>query len=154
MAFAGLVSLPDKQFEYLVENMPNYIKAQELPSEWIARDQIRKVVATTLRREKIQLLLQGYHGLEIQLSQDSTSNANKEKTSARKRKRLEGKHTPSTNQGPGTGEMQTGGPETDQLQTVQTGRKIDYRCSEALISLMPLLGDPLFDAVAASNQWI
>lgn len=63
MAFAGLVSLPDKQFEYLVENMPNYIKAQELPSEWIARDQIRKVVATTLRREKIQLLLQGKFSL-------------------------------------------------------------------------------------------
>jgi hypothetical protein len=68
--------------------------------------------------------------------------------------------------------MQTGGPQTEQLPTVQTGRSkeeeafiirraiaiistidIDYRCSEAPISLMPLLGDPLFDAVAASNQW-
>ncbi|KFY02821.1 hypothetical protein V490_00389 [Pseudogymnoascus sp. VKM F-3557] len=34
-----------------------------------------------------------------------------------------------------------------------TGRQIDYRCSEAPISLMPLLGDPLFNAVADSNQW-
>ncbi|KAH8595129.1 hypothetical protein B0O99DRAFT_672318 [Bisporella sp. PMI_857] len=141
MAFAGLVSLPDKHFEYLVENVPNYIEAQELPDEWIARDQIRKVVAATPRRESTQLFLQSYHRLEIQLSQESTSNARKEKTSTRKRKRFEeGEHTPSTNQGLDTGEM-------------QTGRKIDYRCSEAPIRLMPLLGDPLFDAVADSNQW-
>lgn len=59
MAFAGLVSLPDKQFEYLVENVPNYIKVQELPGEWIARDQIRKVVASTPRRERTQSFLQG-----------------------------------------------------------------------------------------------
>jgi len=71
------------------------------------------------------------------------------------------------------GRPQTGEPETEQLTTVQTGRskkneafiihraltiisttEIDYRCSEAPISLMPLLGNPLFDAVAASNQWI
>lgn len=68
--------------------------------------------------------------------------------------------------------MQKEGQENDQLQTVRTGRskqeeavvihralviisttEIDYRCSEAPISLMPLLGDPLFNAVAASNQW-
>jgi hypothetical protein len=72
-----------------------------------------------------------------------------------------------------TGSKQRGGPETEQLPTVQTGRskqkeafiiyralmiisttEIDYRCSEAPISLMPLLGNSLFDAVAASNQWI
>lgn len=59
MAFAGLVSLHDKQFEYLVENVPNYIGVQELPRDWIARDQIRKVVASTPRRENTQHFLQG-----------------------------------------------------------------------------------------------
>jgi hypothetical protein len=59
MAFAGLISLPDKQFEYLVENVPNYIEVQELPCAWIARDQIRKVVASTPRRESTQPFLQG-----------------------------------------------------------------------------------------------
>lgn len=69
-----------------------------------------------------------------------------------------------------TGSMQTGGPETEQLPTMQTGRRkyqsryiqgnakistaeIDYKCSEAPIILVPLLGDPLFNAVSASNQW-
>ncbi|KAH8758811.1 hypothetical protein BGZ57DRAFT_619464 [Hyaloscypha finlandica] len=59
MAFPGLASLADEQFEYLVENLPNYIEAQELPCDWIARDQVRKVVAGTPRRESTQPFLQG-----------------------------------------------------------------------------------------------
>ncbi|OAF62633.1 hypothetical protein VC83_01204 [Pseudogymnoascus destructans] len=43
MAFNGLFSLPDKQYESLVENVQEYIQVQELPSEWIARDQIKRV---------------------------------------------------------------------------------------------------------------
>lgn len=58
MAFAGLASLADEQFEYLVENVPNYIEVQELPRDWIARDQIRKVIAGTPRRESTQPFLQ------------------------------------------------------------------------------------------------
>lgn len=154
MAFAGLISLPDKHFECLVENVPDYVEVQKLPRAWIARDQIKRVVASTPRRENTQSFLQNYHSLEMQLSQDFPSDAKKEKLSERKRKRVEvGEHTPTTNQGTETGEMQKEGQENDQLQTVRTGRKIDYRCSEAPISLMPLLGNPLFNAVAASNQW-
>jgi hypothetical protein len=54
MAFNGLISLPDKQYECLVEN----VKVQELPCEWVARDQIRRVVASTPRRESTQSFLQ------------------------------------------------------------------------------------------------
>jgi len=105
MAFNGLISLPDKQYECLVENVQKYIEVQELPCDWIARDQIRRVVAGTPRREGTQPFLQGkicftpfkkkhslngldYHNLEIQLSQDISSNV--KKGSARKRRRLEG----------------------------------------------------------------
>ncbi|PVH70483.1 hypothetical protein DL98DRAFT_540816 [Cadophora sp. DSE1049] len=96
MAFNGLISLPDKQYECLVENVQKYIEVQELPCDWIARDQIRRVVAGTPRREGTQSFLQGYHGLEIQLNQDASSDV--KKGSARKRKRLEGEHSPSPNQ--------------------------------------------------------
>jgi hypothetical protein len=58
MAFNGLISLPDKQYECLVENVQDYVEVQELPCEWIARDQIRRVVANTPRRESTQSFLQ------------------------------------------------------------------------------------------------
>jgi hypothetical protein len=58
MAFNGLISLPDKQFECLAENVQKYVEVQELPCEWIARDQIRRVVASTPRREGTQSFLQ------------------------------------------------------------------------------------------------
>jgi hypothetical protein len=57
MAFNGLFSLPDKQYESLVENVQEYIQVQELPSEWIARDQIKRVVASTPRLESTQSFL-------------------------------------------------------------------------------------------------
>jgi hypothetical protein len=59
MAFNGLISLPDKQYECLMENVQKYIEVQELPCDWIARDQIRRVVAGTPRREGTQSFLQG-----------------------------------------------------------------------------------------------
>lgn len=59
MAFTGLNSLHDKQFEYLVENVSNYIEIQELPRDWIARDQIKRVVANTPRRQNTQSFIQG-----------------------------------------------------------------------------------------------
>ena len=70
MAFAGLISLHDKQFEYLVENVPNYIEIQELPRDWIARDQIRKVVASTPRRENTQPFLQGEFRFTLSIKED------------------------------------------------------------------------------------
>ncbi|KAK5637263.1 hypothetical protein RRF57_012975 [Xylaria bambusicola] len=57
LAFHGLISLPDKQYECLVENVQEYVEVQELPCEWVARDQIRKVVASTPRRESTQSFL-------------------------------------------------------------------------------------------------
>ena len=59
MSFPGLITLPDNQFEYLVDNVPNYINVQDLSPDWIARDQIRKVVASTPRRESTLPFLQG-----------------------------------------------------------------------------------------------
>ncbi|PVH68184.1 hypothetical protein DL98DRAFT_233995 [Cadophora sp. DSE1049] len=136
MAFNGLISLPDKQYECLVENVQDYVEVQELPCQWITRDQIRRVVANTPRCESTKSFLQSYHVLEVQLSQDASSNP---KASGRKRQRTEGEfchyrlrsrrlvsvdaHATSTNQEPHIGEMQTGELKIEQVPTVQTGRR-------------------------------
>jgi hypothetical protein len=57
MAFNGLISLPDKQYDCLVDNAQDYVEAQNLSCDWIARDQIRRVVANTPRRESTQSFL-------------------------------------------------------------------------------------------------
>lgn len=49
LSFTGLLTLPSEQFHWLVQNVHRYLRAQSLPHGWIARDQIRKVLANIPR---------------------------------------------------------------------------------------------------------
>lgn len=83
LSFSGLVLLSEEQFSWLVENARAYLEAQSLPSGWIAREQIRTVVARTPRQPNTRSFLEsqlhhcfpkqnaafdqfpGYHKVEI-----------------------------------------------------------------------------------------
>ncbi|PTU19013.1 hypothetical protein P175DRAFT_0406221, partial [Aspergillus ochraceoroseus IBT 24754] len=57
IAFSSLGSLPDKEFSWLVINLESYIKNRALPAHWILRDQIRKVISNTLRKDNTKPFL-------------------------------------------------------------------------------------------------
>ena len=58
LSFSGLVLLSEEQFSWLVENARAYLEAQSLPSGWIAREQIRTVVARTPRQANTRSFLE------------------------------------------------------------------------------------------------
>lgn len=58
LSFSGLVLLSEEQFSWLVDNAGAYLKAQSLPPGWIAREQIRNVVARTPRQANIRSFLE------------------------------------------------------------------------------------------------
>jgi hypothetical protein len=64
LSFAGLMSMQPELFGWLVEYAQRYLRAQALPRNWVTRDQIRKVIANTPRRENtkafLESLLPGY----------------------------------------------------------------------------------------------
>jgi hypothetical protein len=57
IAFNGLASLPDDVFSWLVQNLQNYVQSRAFPPHWILRDQIRKVVSNTPRKENTKPFL-------------------------------------------------------------------------------------------------
>lgn len=57
IAFNGLGSLPDEEFSWLVQNIENYVQNRAFPSHWILRDQIRKVVSKTQRKNNTKPFL-------------------------------------------------------------------------------------------------
>lgn len=58
LSFSGLVLQSEEQFSWLVENARAYLKAQSLPSSWIAREQIRTVMARTPRQTNTRSFLE------------------------------------------------------------------------------------------------
>ncbi|KAK2752221.1 hypothetical protein FQN54_008153 [Arachnomyces sp. PD_36] len=52
VSFSGLASLRSEEFSWLLRNAEKYMETQQLPSGWLAREQIRKVLAS-------------YHKLEV-----------------------------------------------------------------------------------------
>lgn len=58
LSLSGLMSLPLGQFDWLAHYVQGYVKEQNLPPDWIARDQIRKAIANTPRRRSTQSFLQ------------------------------------------------------------------------------------------------
>jgi hypothetical protein len=58
LSFNGLVLLSEEQFSWLVDHAGAYLKAQSLPSGWIAREQIRNVVTKTPRQANTRSLLE------------------------------------------------------------------------------------------------
>ncbi|KAE8440876.1 hypothetical protein EG329_006363 [Mollisiaceae sp. DMI_Dod_QoI] len=88
LSLSGLMSLPLGQFDWLAQYVQGYVKEQNFPPDWIARDQIRKALANTPRRHSTQSFLQRYHALEIEMGQDFTSDSGDEPEA--KRRRTEG----------------------------------------------------------------
>jgi hypothetical protein len=58
LSFSGLVLLSEEQFSWLVDHAGACLKAQSLASGWIAREQIRNVVAKTPRQANTRSLLE------------------------------------------------------------------------------------------------
>jgi len=58
LSFSGLVLLAEEQFSWLVDNARAYLEAQSLPSGWIAREQIRNIVARTPRQASTRPFLE------------------------------------------------------------------------------------------------
>jgi hypothetical protein len=65
IAFNGLASLPDDVFSWLVQNLQNYVQSRAFPPHWILRDQIRKVVSNTPRKENTKPFLAKYTAEEM-----------------------------------------------------------------------------------------
>jgi hypothetical protein len=83
ISFNGLALLHAGEFTWLIDNIGSYMETQRLPPGWIAREQIRKSLANTPRRENVlsflesivsvsskfmELIHVGYHTLEIRWS--------------------------------------------------------------------------------------
>ena len=58
LSFSGLVLLPEEQFGWLMDNGRAYLEAQSLPSGWIAREQIRNIMARTPRQANTRSFLE------------------------------------------------------------------------------------------------
>ena len=58
LSFSGLFLLSEEQFSWLVGNARAYLGAQTLPSGWIAREQIRNIVARTPRQASTRSFLE------------------------------------------------------------------------------------------------
>ncbi|KFZ15462.1 hypothetical protein V501_02713 [Pseudogymnoascus sp. VKM F-4519 (FW-2642)] len=168
-----VLELSAAQFDFLVENIGDYVRRHKL-SEHLYRDDVDKAVHGKFDPED-DVIFKGFLKSHVELRPakrkhnevsdgdldrvmsltDGPPAADRLKEKApspaplKKRRHIEDEQLPTVH----TGELATGRLETEQLPTAQTGRQIDYKCSEAQITLMPLLGEPLFDAVAASNQW-
>ena len=58
LSFSSLVLLPEEQFGWLMDNGCVYLEVQSLPSGWIAREQIRNIVARTPRQANMWSFLE------------------------------------------------------------------------------------------------
>ena len=59
ISVAGLALLPAEEFSWLLQNVGDYLEKQSLPPGWIARDQVRRVVANLPRGEVTKSFLEG-----------------------------------------------------------------------------------------------
>ncbi|KKK23238.1 hypothetical protein AOCH_004407 [Aspergillus ochraceoroseus] len=67
LSFNGLSSLPDKEFNWLVENTQEYLGRRAFRSNWILRDPIRRTVVKLPLNASTQPFLRKYHNAEIDL---------------------------------------------------------------------------------------
>jgi hypothetical protein len=58
ISFNGLASLPDSDFNWLVQKIQDYVKNRNFPRYWILRDQVRKAVANTPRRDNTKQFIE------------------------------------------------------------------------------------------------
>ncbi|QSS61510.1 hypothetical protein I7I51_03685 [Histoplasma capsulatum] len=61
---SGLALLAAEEYDWLLNNVRRYLTVQELPRDWVAREQIRKVLANAPRRPNIISFLNSYHDIE------------------------------------------------------------------------------------------
>lgn len=59
ISLPGLATIPVLEYEWLLEYVRKYMEAQRLPLGWVAREQIRKVLANTLRCTNTAPFLEG-----------------------------------------------------------------------------------------------
>ncbi|EED20492.1 hypothetical protein TSTA_037120 [Talaromyces stipitatus ATCC 10500] len=70
IAFNGLSSLPDQEFSWLARNLENYVEKRAFPAHWILREQIRKVVSNTPRKDNTKAFLAKYNVEEMKWCED------------------------------------------------------------------------------------
>ncbi|KAL8674149.1 MAG: hypothetical protein Q9168_001443 [Polycauliona sp. 1 TL-2023] len=61
ISITGLALLPAEEFRWLLQNVGIYLERQSLPPGWIARDQVRKMVANLPRGEITKSFLEGLY---------------------------------------------------------------------------------------------
>ncbi|KAH8797831.1 hypothetical protein F5884DRAFT_814441 [Xylogone sp. PMI_703] len=178
LSLSGLMSLPLRQFDWLAQNVQSYVEKQKFRPNWIARDQIRKALASTPRRQSTQSLLQRYHDLEIKMDQDFTSDITDEPEA--KRRRIEAEQSPTTNAQVDASDefgiikklvkergwegnaayiefmkiLFPGEPQTGRLLTAQSRRpEIEFAFSQAPIEKLPLLRDLILKGIESSQLY-
>lgn len=85
LAFAGLVSLPSDQFDWLLHNVERYLQVRRLPSDWVIREQVRKVIANAPRQANTAAFLKNYHTVELELCEISNDNVQREEPPSKRR---------------------------------------------------------------------
>jgi len=88
IAFNGLTPLAGDEYNWLLENVQAYMMTQDLPSSWVATEQIRQVMARIPRRPNTIQFLENYHKLEISVSNSNNPQVHHDEP-ARKRVRIE-----------------------------------------------------------------
>ncbi|EDN03889.1 predicted protein [Histoplasma mississippiense (nom. inval.)] len=80
ISFSGLAQLPAEEYDWLLKNVQRYMRGQGLPRNWVAREQIRKVMANAPRRPNAISFLNSYHKLEMQWCDTTETNTIQEKS--------------------------------------------------------------------------
>ncbi|KAL2361144.1 hypothetical protein RJZ56_005984 [Blastomyces dermatitidis] len=80
ISFSGLAQLPTEEYDWLLKNVQRYMTVQGLPRNWVAREQIRKVMANAPRRPNTISFLNSYHKLEMQWCDTTETNTIQEKS--------------------------------------------------------------------------
>lgn len=169
-----LLELPAAQFDFLVANVGDFVLRHKL-SQHLYRDDIDKAVHGKFDPEddvifkeflKSHVELRPSKRKRDEVSDGQSVEPDREQRSSKaaedgiekapsptpptKRRHIEDERAPEAT---AIGDVQTGGTETQQSETPQMGRQIQYMFSKGPTSHIPLLGNLLSDAVQASNQW-